>query len=125
MTTEEKREKLRKMIHIKVFNQCIAPALKTLGLNTDNVDWERSADDNGKDEYLSGKFIIKKDNVKWIIKANPISNGGARVSVLGVAVIVYDNHKPVDGYELRLSIDKLTHTAEILKIKDLKIISIK
>lgn len=124
MTTEERRETLRRLIHIKTFNQCIAPALKTLGLDTGNVDWEKCGDDD-TDAYLSGKFIIKKDNIKWIIKARSISNGGARISVLGVAVIVYDNHKPIDGYDLRMSIDKLTQTAEILKIKDLKIVSIK
>lgn len=120
MTTEEKRELLRRMIHIKTFNQCIAPALKTLGLDTSVVDWEKSGYDD-KDVYLSGKFIIKRDNIKWIIKARPISDGGARISILGVAVVVYDNHKAVDGYDLRISIDKLTQTAEILKVIDIKV----
>ncbi len=110
MTTGERIWGPLKLVHIKKFNQYIAPALNSIGLNTDDVDWEQNDD-------LSGKYIIKKDNIKWDIKVHIISGGGARTCVIGLEITVYDGLMPTDSYKLCVSIDKLVGKTEIIKLK--------
>ena len=114
MTTEERKWGLLELVHIKNFNQYIAPALNSIGLNTDDVDWERN---DGNNDNLSGKYIIKKDNIKWSIKVRIISGGGVRTCVIGLEITVYDGLMPTDNYKLCVSIDKLVGKTEIIKLK--------
>jgi hypothetical protein len=106
--------KLIRFVHINNFKLYIAPALNSIGLVTDNVDWEWNDDDS--DSTISGKYIIKKDDIKWTINSHIINSGG-RTWVIGLEVTVYDGFMPTDSYKLCVSIDKLLKKTEIIKLK--------
>lgn len=119
---DAKRERPRQQIKVKAFSSHIAPALTKFGLtiDLDSMTWERSSA-FGDYSALDGKFIMDVDkNLKWVFKVNALRPEAVRMHTYDVAVVLYDNHKLSDCFELRISEDLLLNTCEVIRMKEFK-----